>query len=243
MTRSFFTTAVGAVALSALAVGLVACGGKARIRQGQSYAGALPRPSEVFVRPFAASPEDVKVHLGLTSHLTGHTSYSDRTAEELKEGRKLAWATAEELTKKIRAMGLPARLSEDPPAGLSALVIDGALISVDEGNSEERAVIGLGKGRTQLNVIVRVFEYMPEGRRFVDAFEVDATGGWKPGAAEMGVVGLAVGANPAVMILTNVGGGIASEKMSAGIDATAKHAADRTADVLARFFMQHGWIR
>jgi hypothetical protein len=36
---------------------------------------------------------------------------------------------------------------------------------------------------------------------------------------------------------------VASEKFSAGIDATAKHAADRTAEVLARFFAQHGWTR
>jgi hypothetical protein len=45
------------------------------------------------------------------------------------------------------------------------------------------------------------------------------------------------------MILANVGSSIASEKMSAGINATAKHGADRTADVLARFFTEHGWIR
>ena len=44
------------------------------------------------------------------------------------------------------------------------------------------------------------------------------------------------------MVLANVGTTIASEKMSAGIDATAKHAANRTADVLARFFSEHGWI-
>jgi hypothetical protein len=67
--------------------------------------------------------------------------------------------------------------------------------------------------------------------------------GWKPGAAEMAAVGIAMDANPAVMILANVGSSIASEKMSAGINATAKHGANRTADVLARFFAQHGWIR
>ena len=70
------------------------------------------------------------------------------------------------------------------------------------------------------------------GVRLVDAFEVDATGGWKPGAAETGIVGLAVGANPAVMILSSVGTSVASEKLSAGIEATAKHGADRVADVL-----------
>jgi len=57
------------------------------------------------------------------------------------------------------------------------------------------------------------------------------------------VVGLAAGANPAIMVLGNIGSSIASEKMSAGIDAVAKHGADRIADVLARFFTQHGWIR
>jgi hypothetical protein len=213
------------------------------VQQGTSYRGALPRPSEIYVRPFAASPEEVKVHLGLGDHLRGQTSYSARTAKEVEVGHKLAWATAEQLTKKIRAMGLPVRLTETYPSGVSALVIDGALVSVDEGNQTERAVIGLGTGRSQLNLAVRVYEFMPEGRRLVDAFEVDATGGWKPGAAEMAAVGIAMDANPAVMILANVGTSIASEKMSAGINATAKHGADRTADVLARFFTQHGWIR
>lgn len=242
VTRSFLAVCLALTGALAIAVALTGCG-TARVRQESSYRGALPRPSEIFVRPFAASPEEVKVHMGIGAHLKGQTSYSARTAAELKEGRKLAWATAEELTKRIRAMGLPVRLSEDPVSGVSALVIDGALISVDEGNSTERAVVGLGTGRSQLNMVVRVYEYMPEGRRFVDAFEVDATGGWKPGAAEMSIVGLAAGANPAVMILSNIGSSVASEKLSAGINATAKHGADRIADVLARFFQQHGWIR
>ena len=227
----------------ALVLVLVACG-TARVRQETYDAGALPRPSEIIVHPFAASPEEVKVHMGLSDHLKGKTSYSARTAKELEVGRKLAWATAEELTKRIRAMGLPVRLTRDPaPYGPGIVVIDGALISVDEGNQEERAVVGLGTGRTQLNLAVRVYEYMPEGRRLIDAFEIDATGGWKPGALETGAVGIAMDANPAVMILSSVGTSVLSEKMSAGINATAKHSADRTADVLARFFTQHGWIR
>jgi hypothetical protein len=77
----------------------------------------------------------------------------------------------------------------------------------------------------------------------VSGVGIEATGGWKPGAVEMAAVGIATHANPAVMILANVGTTIASEKMSAGINATAKHGADRAADVLARFFTQHGWIR
>jgi hypothetical protein len=228
-----------------LALALVVAGcGTARVRQGSNYAGALPRPAEIVVHPFAASPEEVKVHMGIGDHLKGQTSYSARTAKELEAGHKLAWATAEELTKRIRAMGLPVRLTRDRAAyGPHNLVIDGALVSVDEGNQAERAVIGLGTGRSQLNMAVRVYEYMPEGRRLVDAFEVDATGGWKPGAAEMGAVGIAMDANPAVMVLSSVGTSVLSEKMSAGINATAKHAADRVADVLARFFTQHGWVR
>jgi hypothetical protein len=230
-------------AVSALALPLAGCG-TARVQQGSSYYGALPRPNEIVVHPFAASPEEVKVHMGVGDHLKGRTSYSARTAKEVEVGRKLAWATAEELTKRIRAMGLPVRLTREPaPMAAGVIVIDGALVSVDEGNEAERQVIGLGTGRTQLNMVVRVYEYMPEGRRLIDTFEVDATGGWKPGAAETAAVGIAMDANPAMMVLSAVGSGIVSEKMSAGINATAKHGADRTADVLARFFTQHGWIR
>jgi hypothetical protein len=238
-----FTNFVVAAATCGLALALAGCG-TARVQQGTSYYGALPRPNEIVVHPFAASPEEVKVNMGISDHLRRNTSYSARTAKELEVGRKLAWATAEELTKRIRAMGLPVRLTREPaPMATGIIVIDGALVSVDEGDEAERQVIGLGTGRTQLNMAVRVYEYMPEGRRLIDAFEVDATGGWKPGAAETAAVGIAMDTNPAVLVLSSIGTGMLSEKMSAGIDATAKHGADRTADVLARFFTQHGWIR
>ena len=226
-----------------VALTVVGCG-TARVQQGSSYYGALPRPNEIVVHPFAASPGEVKVHMGIGDHLKGQTSPSARTAKEIEVGRKLAWATAEELTKRIRAMGLPVRLTREPASRATGIiVVDGALVSVDEGNVAERQVIGLGTGRTQLNMAVRVYEYMPEGRRLIDAFEVDATGGRKPGAAETTALGLALDANPAGIVLSNVATGIVSEKMSAGIDATAKHGADRVAAVLERFFARHGWIR
>jgi hypothetical protein len=84
---------------------------------------------------------------------------------------------------------------------------------------------------------------MPGGRRQIDSFQIDATGGWKPGAVETGIVGQALHANPAVMVLSSVATTVASEKLSAGIDATAKHCSERTAEVLGRFFAREGWLR
>jgi hypothetical protein len=241
--RPTAATAFRVAAASILVLVLTSCG-TTQVRQGARYSGALPRPDTIYVHPFAASPEDVKVHMGLGAHLMGHASYGDRTAKEIETGRRLANAIARKLVTEIDKMGLSARFAEGPPAeGLDAVIIDGALLSVDEGNQAKRAVIGLGTGRSKLNLSVHVFEVMPGGRRQIDSFQIDATGGWKPGAAETGIVGLALHANPAVMVLSSVATTVASEKLSAGIDATAKHCAERTAEVLGRFFAREGWIR
>lgn len=87
--RSFLETALAVAAGTALALILAGCG-TARVQQQTSYRGALPRPSEIYVRPFAASPGEVKVHMGLGDHLKQQTSYSARTAKEVEVGRKLA---------------------------------------------------------------------------------------------------------------------------------------------------------
>ena len=101
-------------------------------------------------------------------------------------------------------------------------------------------VIGLGAGRSDVRVLVHVYEGAPGGTP-LEQLEVDANSGRKPGAAEMLGVG-AVAGHLAFSAVAAVGTDVASETLSANVDDDADRAAKGVAKHLAVFFTQQGWI-
>ena len=55
---------------------------------------------------------------------------------------------------------------------------------IDEGDSGERVVIGLGLGESEVVVEVELVDWLAEGERVVDRFKVSGKSGYKPGMAE-----------------------------------------------------------
>lgn len=171
-------------------------------------------------------------------------SYSQRSADELALERRVGGLVAEKITQKILQLGLHAeQASGPPPAASGVYAVRGEFLSIDAGSQSQRAVVGFGKGRSALRIRVQVFEVLPQGRRVVDDFEVEATGSTKPGAVATGPLGAIRGANPAAMILTSIGTNVASEKLSASIEAVADDAASKVVEVGEAFFRRQGWIR
>jgi hypothetical protein len=215
-----------------------------QVQPGQQYGGGLlPRPSMVFVYPFASAPEDVKLDWSPTVQAAWRLEGETTPQEKLRVGRSVARALATKLVTKIDAMGLPAQEIEGDLPGIEGpkIVIYGHFLAINEGNRAERVVIGLGAGRSDVKTAVQVFEVVDEGRRVVDEFVIDAKSGRKPGAAETLGVGGAAG-NLAVSGAVTAAGTVASEAFGDDVDADAERTAAKVASVLQTFFARQGWV-
>ena len=206
------------------------------------YAGPLPRPDVVLVYNFATSASDVKLDSSLLGNVSGRMDEIPQTNEEIRLGQNVADVIAVKLVEEIRSMGLPVErgigsLSKSP----RVLMIEGNILSINQGDRTERVVIGLGAGRTAVKIHTEVFERTPRGRRLVSEFAIDAMGSRKPGMAETMGVGAAAG-NLAVSAAASGAGALGSEALGETVEADAKRAAARIAVQLGAYFAQQGWI-
>lgn len=206
----------------------------------------LPQPQVVVVETFATSPDQVKVSEGLSAEvekIVKGGNATPRSDQEQEVGQKVADAIAHNLVTEIQDMGLAAERGSMVPAGAgTALMIAGQLISIDEGNEAERVVIGLGAGRSSVQVHAQVYEVTSAGSQLIDTIEVDGKSGLTPGMAETMGVGAAAGH---VLVSAAVSGGIhvVSEDMATGVVADADRAAKGIAKQLSKLFAEQGWTR
>ncbi|HXZ26165.1 MAG TPA: DUF4410 domain-containing protein, partial [Nitrospiria bacterium] len=160
--------------------------------------GQLPRPNRILVYDFAVTPEEVELDQGLGADIKNEiehdTSLSARTAQEIKIGHAVANVMSEELVKAIQGYGFPAERALGLPSKKEGqtLLVKGQLFSIDEGNSTERIVIGLGAGRTSVQARAQLYALTPEGMEKVETMRGEAEGLPQPGMAEtMGVGAIA----------------------------------------------------
>jgi len=86
--------------ISMLSLFVVGCAGTSvRDTQEIAYSGQ-PRPTQVLIYNFAASPEDIQQNSSIFAKLHGQLANTNQTAEEIKLGREVADAMATELTQK-----------------------------------------------------------------------------------------------------------------------------------------------
>ncbi|RNC68228.1 MAG: DUF4410 domain-containing protein [Desulfuromonadales bacterium] len=207
------------------------------------YGGQLQQPEKFLVYDFAVSPDEVKLDDGISSKvkdLVGGTK-TPKADQELKVGRAVTDALAKKLVANLRKLGYPAERAFDfPPKPGNLLVIEGQIISIDEGNQAERAVVGLGVGRSDVKTTTQIYDIQPSGRRLVEEFQTDAKSGYKPGMLETEGAS-AVAGHWAVGLAVGAGLTVASEKFGANVDADAERTAKDIAQQLNDFFMSKGW--
>jgi hypothetical protein len=211
----------------------------------QQTAAQVPRPDQVRLYNFAVSPDEVSLDRGISASIEQHINGTPRTAEEKAVGHQVATALANELQKRILALGFNVvyvAYPEGPPTGWGNVVeITGEFLSIDEGNRTERVVIGFGAGRTDVKALVQVFDARGGGRKLISEFDTNAASGYKPGIAETMGAGAAAGHLAASAL---VGGGLAvgSEEFTATVQADAKRTADDIVKKLKEFFTVQGWM-
>jgi uncharacterized protein DUF4410 len=200
----------------------------------------LPRPNHIWVYNFATRLTDVPSDSSMTSELSEEST--PQTAEQIEIGRQLGGEIAKELVADIQGMGLPA---EEASSGTSPqvndIVIRGYFLSIEQGSTGQRFVIGFGSGSSELKTAVEGYQMTPQGLRKLGSGTVSSASRKTPGIIVPAVVAAAT-ANPIGLIV--VGGtkiyGEASG--SSRMQGRAKKTADEIAEQLRIRFQEQGWI-
>jgi len=206
--------------------------------QQQLVTGQLPRPNTIWVYDFAATPADVPAN----SALAGQTSATPQTAQQIAVGRQLGAKIAAELVQQIQSMGMPAaRGGAGTAPQLNDIVLQGYLLSVNQGNEAERLVIGFGAGAAELRTAVEGYQITPQGPRKLGSGTVDSGGSKGPGAA-LGVAGLIATGNPAGLIISTGMKVYGEESGKSTVEGRAQQTATEIATKLKTRFQEQGWI-
>ena len=224
-------------------IGLAAIAGCASTKETdqQSFvSGAIPRPGQIWVYPFAATPAEVPPQ----SALAGQTAQppAPPTAQQIAEAQKLGSEIATELVQEIVGMGMPGAVaSAASRPQLNDLVIEGTLLSVQQGSADERVIVGFGAGGSELKVAVEGFQMTPTGLRKLGSGDLNATGNKTPGSA-VGLASLLATHNPAGFIVST-GMKVYGEKSGSDtVQGRAQQIAKQIGDQLKQRFQQQGWI-
>jgi hypothetical protein len=205
----------------------------------QLVTGPLPRPNNILVYDFVATPADVPADSALAGQKSEHST--PQTTEQIEAGRKVGAQIAAKLVELIRGMGMPAEHVSTAQPQLNDLVFRGYLLSVDEGSAAKRVGIGLGSGASELKVAVEGFQMTNQGLRKLGSGTSDASGSKTPGGA-VGLVTLLATHNPAGLIVSTgmkvYGEASGKSKIEGRADQTAKE----IADILKKRFQDQGWI-
>lgn len=204
--------------------------------------GKLPRPNQIWVFDFAATPADVPADSSLAQTYT--IVASPQTAEHIQLGRELGGKIADKLVEEIRDMGMPvtrAFTSRTTSTMPNDIVIRGYLASIDEGSAAGRMAIGFGAGGSELRTVVEGLQVTPEGLRMLGSATVEAKGSKGPGAG-VGAASWAITGNPAGFIVSSGMKIYGEASGSATVEGRAKSTAKEIADRLKERFKEHGWI-
>jgi hypothetical protein len=206
----------------------------------QPAIGPLPRPGNILIYDFAVLPAEVPANSAVAGQVDD--SGAPQTPEQIAEGRKLCAQIVAQLVGAIHDMGMPA---QQVPAGtrpqINDLLIRGFLVSIKEGNTARRLVIGFGSGGSELRTVVEGYQMTPRGLVKLGAGTVESGSRKTPGTA-VGAATFIATANPAGLIVSSgikvYGEASGNSTLEGRAKATAKEIADR----LKLRFQEQGWI-
>lgn len=209
--------------------------------QDEIVTGEIPKPANIWVYDFGATPADVPAESALAS--AAQNQKTPQTPDQIAAGRKLGADIASELVQQIQAMGLPAgRPLANTKPEINDLVIRGHLVSFSEGSEKKRVLVGFGAGESELQAAVEGFQMTDHGLRQLGKGDTESTAGKTPGVG-VGALTTIATHNPLGLIIST---GIKAHEEHSGndkLEARAKDTADKIAVVLKKRFQDQGWIK
>ena len=226
-----------------LAVGIISifsgCASTKITDREQLVKGPIPRPATIWVYDFAATAADVPTNSALAGE---NLDTKPQTAEQIADGMKLGDQIATELASQIRDMGLSAQqasLTTKPQ--VNDIVIRGYLLSVEEGSTAMRVMVGFGAGKSSMATMVEGFQMTPTGLRKLGYGTIDAGGGKSPGMV-LGIATFLATKNPAGLIINGGMQAYGAASGNSGVEGRAKATAKEISEVLKKRFQEEGWI-
>jgi hypothetical protein len=199
----------------------------------------LPRPSQVWIYDFTASPTDIPAD---SAYAQAAAPATPPTEEEAALARELGSGIAAQLVNDVRAMGMPAELGgPGTTPQVNDIVIRGYLVSIEQGSAGKRMTIGFGSGGSELSTAVEGYQMTAQGLRKLGSGTIAAEGSKGPGAS-MGAASWLVTGSPVGLV---VSGGVKVYGEASGsskVEGRAKQSAKEIADVLKKRFQEQGWI-
>jgi hypothetical protein len=162
--------------------------------------------------------------------------------QELKAARDTQTALAEGIVERLRKYGLPAEIAVNPQGGPNDVLVQGQIVSIDQGNRTRRILIGLGAGKSTVTADAQLYHLTGAAPpRFMMAFEGTADSGRMPGAAETMGAGAAaqrIGTSTALTGAAHAGSESRRNSDSAEAGSLAKEIASR----VGQFAVAQAWI-
>ena len=198
----------------------------------------VPRPDNILIHDFAATPDDVPAYSPLAS-----MAQTQQTPEQLELGRQAGVELATRLVERVRRMGLPAeRALKQAAPQTNDIVIHGYIISVSEGSTAKRVGVGFGAGGSELGVAVEGYQMTAEGLRRLGSGTGAAGGSKTPGAAAPAGVALATG-NPIGLLVTTGVKGYGELSGSSRVEGRINQIVTEVAKQMEARFRDQGWIK
>lgn len=209
------------------------------VTERQAYTGEkLARPDRIIVYDFAATPAEVPAE----SALPADAAALPQTAEDIEVGRKLGAEVAKQLVADLQGMGLPAvQAAGQPPPRVGDIVIKGSFVSIEEGGTGKRVLVGFGSGASDLKTMVEGYQMTAQGLRKLGGGEVGAEGSKTPGMVAPLAVAAAT-ANPLGLIVVGAMKLHGEATGSSSVEGRAKATADEIAAQLKVAAEKQGWI-
>src|SRR6185503_13878494 len=189
------------ILMAVLILSAAGCASTKTYNQQRVETGKIPRPNQIWVYDFVATPADIPRDSQLAQTYT--IVASPQTAEQIQLGRELGGKIADRLVQEIRDMGMPASRAFTTATTTTQpndIVVRGYLTSIDKGSTAGRMAIGFGAGASELQTVVEGLQVTPQGLRMIGSATVEAKGAKTPGAG-MGAATWAVTGNPAGFIV------------------------------------------
>lgn len=203
---------------------------------------ALESPARVVVKDFAYAPDDGSLSSGMGARIVSGADKTPKTAEERALGRTVAEALSRKLVEKLLDLGLNAqRFDGQYPPFDNIVVVEGQFTSIDEGNRVARTVVGFGFGRSEVRTHAQVYQHDGSRRTLLQNFTTVATSSFKPGVVPALGIGAAAG-TVATAAAVSGGAAVASETLSATVEAGAERTAAELAARMKPLFIAQAWI-
>jgi hypothetical protein len=225
-----------------LLAALTACS-HAKVQTTESYFGPpVARPDRIYVTYFSITPEQVRLDQGVGARIMRATGDQPLGAQEIQAAQDTRAALAERLVDRLRKYGLPAELAVNETGGDSGLLLQGQIVSIDQGNRTRRLLIGLGAGKSSISADAQLYALSRTAApRFLTSFEGTADSGRAPGAAETMDAGAAAQRIGTSAVLSGATHGVAETKRATDT-AEASQMADAIAQRIGDMAVTQGWI-